>query len=113
MRKLFSLALASMLAGPAVTGAQEVAGTRFRAQEVDKSLKVGYAVRLVDLNGDGRLDILVPDSERVIWFENPGKAAAGEGSWKLHTIIDDKKAGIKTDNVSIAVADIDGDGKPD
>src|SRR3954469_19420916 len=100
MRKLLSLALASMLAGPAVAGAQEVAGTRFRAQEVDKSLKVGYAVRLVDLNGGGRLDLLVPDSERVIWFENPGKGGA-DAPWKLHTIIDDKKAGIKTDNVSV------------
>ena len=39
-------------------------------QEVDKSLKVGYAVLLVDVDGDGKKDIVVVDSERVIWFEN-------------------------------------------
>src|SRR5438128_1416339 len=74
----------------------------FRTQEIDKSLKVGYAVLLVDVNGDGKKDIVVVDSARVIWFENP--------TWKLHTII---QGGTKPDNVCIDAYDIDGDGKLD
>ena len=74
----------------------------FRMQEIDKSLKVGYAVVLVDVNGDGKKDIVVVDTTRVIWFENP--------TWKLHTII----TGLtKPDNVCIDAYDIDGDGQID
>ncbi len=74
----------------------------FRVEEISNALTVGYATRLIDLNDDGKLDILVVDTERVIWFENP--------NWKIHTII----SGLtKKDNVSIAPADIDGDGKLD
>src|SRR5690349_3548634 len=78
----------------------------FETQEIDKSLKVGYALKIVDLNNDGKPDIVVADAARVIWFDNAG-------GWKLHTIIDDAKAGVKPDNVCLDVADIDGDGKPD
>jgi hypothetical protein len=75
----------------------------FRAQEIDKSLKIGYAVRLADINRDGKPDIVVCDANRVIWFDN----ASG---WKLHTITEGK---VKADNVCIALHDIDGDGKLD
>ncbi|MBL9122685.1 MAG: VCBS repeat-containing protein [Planctomycetaceae bacterium] len=75
---------------------------RFRAAEIDRSLTVGYAVQLVDLNADQRPDIVVVDSDRVVWFENP--------SWKLHTLI---SGGTKRDNVCIAPHDIDGDGQVD
>jgi hypothetical protein len=74
----------------------------FRAQEIDKSLKIGYAVKLVDINGDGKPDIVVVDKHRVIWFENP--------TWKLHTILEGT---TKADDVCLDVADIDGDGKLD
>lgn len=74
----------------------------FRMQEIDTTLKVGYAVLLVDVNGDGKKDIVVVDTTRVIWFENP--------TWKLHTII---QGFTKPDNVCIAAHDIDGDGKID
>ena len=79
----------------------------FRAEEIDKSLKIGYAVKLVDLNGDGKPDIVVVDKHRVIWFENPGKPDA---PWKLHTILEGT---TKPDNVCLDVMDIDGDGKLD
>jgi hypothetical protein len=74
----------------------------FRVQEISQRLTVGYAVRLVDMNQDGRTDIVVVDTDRVIWFQNP--------DWQMHTIIEHQ---TKTDNVCIAPYDIDGDGKLD
>jgi hypothetical protein len=75
---------------------------KFRVQEIDKTLKIGYGVILVDINGDGKQDIVVADKERVIWLENP--------SWQLHTILSGK---TKPDNVCLSAYDIDGDGKID
>lgn len=80
----------------------DAADLQFRPQEISNQLTVGYATRLADVNHDGKPDIVVVDTERVVWFENP--------SWKLHTIIEHQ---TKKDNVSIAAADIDGDGKLD
>ena len=57
---------------------------------------------LVDLNGDGKKDIVVVDTTRVVWFENP--------TWKLRTIIQGQ---TKPDNVCIDAHDIDGDGALD
>ena len=74
----------------------------FRMVELPEKLSIGYAVLCVDVNGDGKKDIVVVDSERVIWLENP--------SWKVHTII---KGMTKPDNVCIDAYDIDGDGKID
>jgi hypothetical protein len=74
----------------------------FRAEEIAKDLTVGYAVNLVDMNDDAKIDIVVVDSKRVIWYENP--------TWKVHTIIDNQ---TKPDNVCIAPYDIDGDKKLD
>jgi hypothetical protein len=75
---------------------------RFRAEQLPERVGVGYAVLLVDVNADGKPDIVVVDTDRVIWFENP--------SWKMRTIINKQ---TKKDNVCIAAADIDGDGKLD
>ncbi len=75
---------------------------RFRVQEIEKGLKVGYAVLLVDVNGDGKRDIVVVDTTRVVWYENP--------TWKRRTIIEGQ---TRPDNVCIAAYDIDGDGQLD
>jgi hypothetical protein len=56
----------------------------------------------VDVNGDGKKDIVIVDQTRVIWLENP--------TWKTHTII---SGATKADNVCIDAYDIDGDGKID
>ena len=79
----------------------------FKAEEIDKTLTVGYSLLLIDLNGDKKPDIVVADSKRVIWFENPGQAGA---QWKLHTILQGQTT---PDNVAIAPIDINGDGKLD
>ncbi|MCS7046407.1 MAG: VCBS repeat-containing protein [Gemmataceae bacterium] len=73
-----------------------------RVQEIETKLSIGYAVLLVDVNADGKNDIVVVDTTRVVWYENP--------TWKLRTII---QGGTKPDNVCIDAYDIDGDGQLD
>jgi hypothetical protein len=74
----------------------------FGAVQLPTKLGVGYAVRLVDMNEDGRLDICVVDQQRILWLENP--------SWAEHVLIENQ---TKKDNVCFAPHDIDGDGKLD
>ncbi|MEX0818361.1 MAG: hypothetical protein WD070_02175, partial [Pirellulaceae bacterium] len=52
----------------------------FRGQELPTRLTVGYAVRLIDMNDDQRLDIVIVDSKRVLWLENP--------NWNEHIMLD-------------------------
>jgi hypothetical protein len=88
---------------PATRGEQADASfPGFEMKEIEKSLGVGYAVLLVDLNGDGKPDIVVADQRRVVWYENP--------TWKRRTILEGQ---TKPDNVCIAAHDIDGDGQLD
>src|SRR5438067_12685234 len=100
MRHTFSL-LVLAVAAP-VLGA-DVTFPKFKAQEIATDLTVGYAVITADVNEDGKPDIVVVDSERVVWYENP--------TWKPHIII--SKGKTKKDNVCIAAADIDSDGHID
>lgn len=79
-----------------------VAFPEFRMQEIETGLKVGYAVLLVDVDGDGKKDIVVVDTTRVVWYQNP--------TWKRRVIIENQ---TKPDNVCIAAYDIDGDGQLD
>ncbi|MES1213635.1 MAG: VCBS repeat-containing protein [Singulisphaera sp.] len=94
--------LRGMLVVAAVAQFAPAAELAFRAEEIGTGLGVGYAVSVVDMNKDARPDIVVVDTARVIWYENP--------SWKLHAIIEGQ---TKKDNVCIAPYDIDGDGRLD
>lgn len=101
LRLLFVVAV--VLALPGVLPAQEkLTFPRFRMQEIATDLKVGYGVLLVDLNEDGKLDIVVVDTNRVVWYENP--------TWRMRVILQGQ---TKPDNVCIAAHDIDGDGHLD
>src|SRR5262249_5383774 len=108
MRRLVApLVLSAMLAvllpaSPQAAEKDRPAFLAFEMKEIDRSLGVGYAVLLVDVNGDGKRDIVVVDTTRVIWYENP--------TWQRRTIIE----GVtRPDNVCIAAHDIDGDGQLD
>jgi hypothetical protein len=111
MHRLFTLAAGTALLaalidsvpGPTSARAERaVSFPAFEMKEIDKSLGVGYAVLLVDVNNDGKLDIVVVDTTRVVWYENP--------TWKRRSIVE----GVtKADNVCIAAYDIDGDGQLD
>ncbi|HEY8535033.1 MAG TPA: VCBS repeat-containing protein [Vicinamibacterales bacterium] len=70
--------------------------------EIAQDWDVVYAVRVVDINADGRPDILAINPSQLAWFENP--------SWTKHVILD---GATPRDNVTIAAADLDGDGRPE
>ncbi len=75
---------------------------QFTGVELPTKLGVGYAVRLIDMNDDKRLDICIVDQQRILWLENP--------TWTEHVLIENQ---TKKDNVCFAPLDIDGDGKLD
>lgn len=72
----------------------------FRAVEVQRDWGVVYAVRVADVNADGRLDIVAINPSQLAWFENP--------SWQRHVIVD---GAVPRDHVTIAAHDVDGDGR--
>jgi hypothetical protein len=108
MKKCLPLGIAAVLlalwSGPGRPDDADpsLAKLRWRMQEIETGLKVGYAVLLVDINEDGKKDIVVVDTTRVVWYENP--------TWKRRVITEGQ---TKPDNVCIAAADIDGDGHLD
>ena len=96
---LFYLLIAALLLGGDLLAGE----LKFRMEEPKTRLAVGYAVRLIDMNGDKRDDIVIVDSKRFLWLENP--------TWKEHVMHEDTQA--RFDNVCFAPADIDGDGDLD
>lgn len=103
MRLAPILATAVLAASPA-TAADFL---RFKAQEIDSGLTIGYAVLIADINGDKRPDIVVVDKHQVVWYENPGRPG---DVWKKRIILNGKTT---PDNVCAAAVDIDGDGLPE
>jgi hypothetical protein len=80
------LIVASIVAGGPV---------EFRRHDID-AFPAGYQVAVVDVNGDGRLDVLAlsTNADRIDWYENPG--------WKRRPVATTPK------NIDLAVREVDG-----
>lgn len=86
--------------------AQAVAQTAtFVGEVIDDKISIGYGVTSGDVDGDGKLDILLADKKEIVWYKNPEKKAE---KWTRYVIARDL---TEQDNVCIAARDIDGDGK--
>ncbi|MCX6856658.1 MAG: FG-GAP and VCBS repeat-containing protein [Verrucomicrobia bacterium] len=73
---------------------------KFKPQEIDATVTIGYGLALADVDGDKRIDILLADKERIVWYQNP--------TWVKHVIAEKL---TEKDHVCIAARDINGDGK--
>jgi aldos-2-ulose dehydratase/isomerase family protein/VCBS repeat protein len=93
------LCLAALLLGTISHGPAAVIPP-FRTVEIDSKIAIGYAVTVADVDGDHKPDILVVDKKQIVWYRNPG--------WERFVIAENL---TELDNVCIAAADIDGDGK--
>ena len=73
---------------------------KFRQQDIDTKVGVGYGLQIADMNADKKIDIVLVDKDKVAWYENP--------SWKKHII-----SGHLTqrDHVCVTARDLDGDGR--
>jgi hypothetical protein len=77
---------------------------RFAEHTVATGLKGGYQVVAVDMNHDGKLDLvaLASGMTELVWFENPG--------WQRHVIASSLPG--TTGMINLAAWDVDGDGIP-
>ncbi|RYF96472.1 MAG: VCBS repeat-containing protein [Chitinophagaceae bacterium] len=68
---------------------------------------------LVDIDGDGRNDMLCNDSEKkkVIWLDAPH--TKGDTAWSAHVISDDTLIGTHKYTHGLGYGDINGDGRKD
>lgn len=75
---------------------------RFREHTIATDLKGGYQVVPIDVNHDGKIDLIALASgmTELVWFENP--------SWERHVI-----ASNLPRMINLAAADLDGDGIPE
>ncbi len=80
---------------------------RFEERTIGTGLRGGYQVIAVDLNRDGRTDLVALSSglKDLLWFENPGSPAA---DWPRHVI-----AGNLNRMINVVAQDLDGDGYPE
>jgi hypothetical protein len=85
-----------------LTAALAAAEVPFRQHVIEAKIPGGYAVLVVDLNKDGRPDVIGLTSRitELAWYENP--------TWQRHVLIDNI-----TGLVNLAAHDIDGDGIPE
>jgi hypothetical protein len=97
MKRLAPLAFALVFAPPA---SADLPQPRMRAQVIDAQIKIGYGLAIADVDGDGRVDILLADARQVVWYRAP--------KWEKFVMAENL---TEKDNVCIAARDLDGDGK--
>src|SRR5712672_3904602 len=90
----------ALLCGTLMLQAAALPTPKFRMVEIDSKIEIGYAVTVADVDGDKKPDILVVDKKQIVWYRNP--------TWEKFVIAENL---TKLDNVCIAAADLDGDGK--
>src|SRR4051794_6685327 len=73
---------------------------RFRAVQIDSKIEIGYGLAIADVDGDKKPDIILVDKNQVVWYRNP--------TWDKFVIAENL---TKLDNVCVAAADLNGDGK--
>jgi hypothetical protein len=73
---------------------------RFEPQVIDAAVEIGYGVAVGDVDGDGKIDVLLVDKHEVSWFRNP--------DWTETAIV--RNLTLR-DHVCLAAGDIDGDGR--
>src|SRR5512133_2401537 len=86
--------------GLAIASAGEQAPPHFRAVEIDSHIEIGYGVTVADVDGDRRPDIVLADKKQIVWYRNP--------TWEKFIMAENLTT---LDDVCVAAADIDGDGK--
>jgi hypothetical protein len=95
----YGLAVALTLVNTHLT-AQEL--PRFRSKVISAAIQFGYQLVAVDLNGDGKKDLIAIDerASEVAWFENP--------TWERHVLATNVPRPLNA-----TCYDIDGDGIPE
>src|SRR5882724_9290906 len=94
------LGFSLLLWGRLFLPAGDVPVPKLRAVEIDGKIEIGYGVTVADVDGDKKPDILLADKRQIVWYRNP--------TWEKFVMVENL---TKLDNVCIAAADIDGDGK--
>jgi hypothetical protein len=81
-------------------GAAEPPALRIRAQTIDPSIQIGYGLAIADVDGDGKVDVLLADAKQIVWYRAP--------NWEKFVMAENL---TPKDNVCIAARDLNGDGK--
>jgi hypothetical protein len=92
-----------MLLAAGIAPAAEQAAPGFRGQDIATDFGVGYAVVTGDVNADGRTDVVAINATDLVWFQAP--------TWEKHVML--TKGATVADNVTLALQDIDRDGRLD